>query len=514
MAVLMVCVAVAAAPAHARTTVDLDSIISVNEDGSAVIIERFSADEPLGEFERRIRVATAGPWARHTYLVDVVEVQDFAGHDLPYRTRIAGGLLRIRVHGAGRALKIVYGVRNAVKFQPDRAEFLWVVGEAQRTPIDSASIQVLLPDAAARQFQLQAFLRRDAPRAPKLALWSVDGRVPVRVTGNTIRLGSPGRIVPGISLVTHVFFNPGVLQEPGLLTRAEWFAHSNPVLALPLVAWLFMAALRFLKGRDTDPRRSIAPVYEPPEGLSPAEVGVLIDDSFDPRDVTATLVDLAVRGYVAIEEAQPIERLLADCRDYKFRLLKGSDEWGALRAHERIMLFHTFYGGHWTLLSSLQLRFYPVVPAMRSAVIYSLRRQGFYRVDPAQTQSYRQFGHGAAAAVIYGLHLTGVLPLFDSPLLGGAMAALSATIVYLMGYNLTAKTLTGMRAYVAVRGFEEFMTTVAADRLHRDPGAFEKYLPYAIALGVEHRWAHAFHGIATSEPGWYQFAEKWAFDSV
>lgn len=504
-----------AVAAHARAPVgNLDSIISVNEDGSAVVIERFSADEPLGDFERRIRVATAGPWARHTYVVDVVEVQDAAGHDLPYTTRTSGGVLRIRVHGAGRLLKITYGVVNAVRFAADRDELLWVTGDAQRSAIESVSIQILLPDAATGQLQLQAFLRRDAARTPKLALWSVDGRVPVRVTGNTIRLGSPGRIAPGITLVTNVFFNKGVLHQPGWLMRAWWFGQSNTVIVLPLFAWLFMAVVRLIKGRNADPRRSIAPRYEPPEDLSPAEAGVLIDDSFDPRDVTATLVDLAIRGYVAIEEAKPSERLLADCRDYKFRLLKTIDEWGSLRAHERIMLFHTFYGGHWTLLSSLQLRFYPIVPAMRSAVIYSLRQKGFYRVDPSKSNTYRQYAHGAVAAAIFVLHFTGTVPVFDSPVLGGIAVALSALIVYFMGRTLTAKTLAGMRAYVTVRGFEEFMTTVAGDRLRRDPGAFEKYLPYAIALGVEHRWADAFRGIATSEPGWYEFAEKWAFDTV
>jgi uncharacterized membrane protein len=32
---------------------------------------------------------------------------------------------------------------------------------------------------------------------------------------------------------------------------------------------------------------------------------------------------------------------------------------------------------------------------------------------------------------------------------------------------------------------------------------FEKFLPYAMALGVEHHWAQAFAGIVKDPPSWY-----------
>ena len=48
------------------------------------------------------------------------------------------------------------------------------------------------------------------------------------------------------------------------------------------------------------------------------------------------------------------------------------------------------------------------------------------------------------------------------------------------------------------------MNRVDADRLKRmPPDTFEKYLPYAMALGVEHHWAQAFAGIIQNPPNWY-----------
>jgi uncharacterized membrane protein len=57
-----------------------------------------------------------------------------------------------------------------------------------------------------------------------------------------------------------------------------------------------------------------------------------------------------------------------------------------------------------------------------------------------------------------------------------------------------------------VLGFQEFLSRVEADRIERTvktPEMFEKYLPFAMALGVEDNWAKAFEGIYTQPPQWY-----------
>ena len=69
---------------------------------------------------------------------------------------------------------------------------------------------------------------------------------------------------------------------------------------------------------------------------------------------------------------------------------------------------------------------------------------------------------------------------------------------------MTAKTVAGARMHIAVLGFQEFMNRVDADRIKRmPPDTFEKFLPYAMALGVEHHWAQAFEGIVKDPPSWY-----------
>jgi len=68
---------------------------------------------------------------------------------------------------------------------------------------------------------------------------------------------------------------------------------------------------------------------------------------------------------------------------------------------------------------------------------------------------------------------------------------------------------------LTMRGFEEFMNRVDRDRLRTmPPDTFEKYLPFAMALGVEERWAQAFAGIVRDPPTWYVGSDPSTFNAL
>jgi hypothetical protein len=113
-----------------------------------------------------------------------------------------------------------------------------------------------------------------------------------------------------------------------------------------------------------------------------------------------------------------------------------------------------------------------------------------------------------AAALLAGVVLLAVQPLgwvslYDAGPLAFGLVAASTLIVYLMGRNLTAKSLKGLRACAEVEGFREFIERVDADRLQRaSPKQVERCLPYAMALGVENNWAKQFAGMTQEWPAW------------
>jgi uncharacterized membrane protein len=109
------------------------------------------------------------------------------------------------------------------------------------------------------------------------------------------------------------------------------------------------------------------------------------------------------------------------------------------------------------------------------------------------------------AAPYAALQWLGVADFFSGVLSAVVAIVVAVLIIFIFGKELTAKSMLGAKTRIQVLGFEEFMNRVDADRLKRmPPDTFEKFLPYAMALGVEHRWAKAFAGIVQNPPSWYQ----------
>ena len=93
--------------------------------------------------------------------------------------------------------------------------------------------------------------------------------------------------------------------------------------------------------------------------------------------------------------------------------------------------------------------------------------------------------------------------IFNSVVLLIGCGVVSAIIWWWFARQMSAKTLQGARARIAVLGCQEFMNRVDADRLKRmPPDTFEKYLHYAMAPGVDHHWAQAFAGLIQTPPHW------------
>ena len=200
-------------------------------------------------------------------------------------------------------------------------------------------------------------------------------------------------------LTADVYIEKGVLHQPSGIARFFRFIRSNPVVTAPLWAFAVMFPMWWMKGRDPDPGMSVAPMYEPPEKMGPAEVGTLIDGSIDPRDITSVLVDMAVRGYVKIVETEH-KGFLSSTKDYEFHLLKIRGDWNDLTDYEVAMLGNVFAGSDVVLLSSLRNHFYTVLPAIKRGVLGALKAKGMYTLDPTLPRDIRGLAYSCDPALL------------------------------------------------------------------------------------------------------------------
>ncbi|GKS60255.1 hypothetical protein YTPLAS18_37820 [Nitrospira sp.] len=419
---------------------------------------------------------------------------------------------KIWIPGAVDAIRtfiLKYRVRNGLKFFKDHDELYWnVTGDEWDVPIEHASARIILP-ASATGVRAGAFTGAYGAR---------EHAATVEVVGPIIEMNMMRTLGFREGLTAVVAWDKGVVSEPTAWDDARMFLASNWPLGLPILVFVVMLRLWYSRGRD--PRlRPITVVYEPPDRLTPAEVGTLADDSPDLRDVTATVVDLAVRGYLRIQE-QRQERILGfwSSTDYVFHRSKPPGEWAALPKHERLLLSGLFRSGadERVPLSSLENAFYTSLPGIRNAVFDALQARKYYRHRPDRVkQNYLITGIVLGAGLVFGLSALadhwGMAPLAS---IGGGL--LSGLIVAGFGRIMPARTIRGTRALEGVLGFEEFLTRVEADRFDRvvkTPDLFEKFLPFAMALGVEKDWARAFESMLRSPPSWYHGTDMSRFTS-
>jgi uncharacterized membrane protein len=158
-----------------------------------------------------------------------------------------------------------------------------------------------------------------------------------------------------------------------------------------------------------------------------------------------------------------------------------------------------------THIGDLRNRFYVAIPRIKSYLMSSLKEKGMYTLDPESAHGYWILGAVVTAIPFVLAGYFGHIDFTQSGIWAFASFALAAVVVFFFSRIMTAKSLKGVRTRVEILGFQEFMNRVDADRLKRmPPDTFEKYLPYAMALGVEHRWAKAFQGIVQNPPTWYE----------
>ena len=497
-----------------------------------LVIERFNCDVRVNadgtvDVVETIRPRFTGSWngiyrtipveyrtdqgLNYTLRLDVTDITDANGRTLRYEISRERHYRKLKIWvpdavNATRTVVLRYRVTNGLKFFDEHDELYWnVTGDEWEVPIEAVEANVILPSGA-QHVRAVAFTGGYGSR---------EQAADIRTSAASVTVVSTRGLGFKEGLTVAIAWDPGVVTRPTTVDRAVGAVRSNAPFGIPLVVLGIMYWLWHTRGRD--PRlRPIAPQYEPPHDLTPAELGTLIDGSPDMRDITATIVDLAVRGFIHIEERQEAKFFgLFNSRDYVFTLRKPRRDWTALMRHERELLDALFTSGETDApsgplasveLSDLQNRFYKDLPAIKTALYDSLIGKGYYTRRPDRVRMVFIVAALVCGLIVLlvGLWVSDRLGMAPLPVIIAAVA--SVLIIVGFGWVMPARTAQGTRVLEGTLGFEEFLRRVEGDRFERTiktPALFERFLPHAMAFGVEKNWAKAFEGIFTEPPSWY-----------
>ncbi|HKW87460.1 MAG TPA: DUF2207 domain-containing protein [Candidatus Acidoferrales bacterium] len=478
---------------HADSTIEVTEILEVKFEGSWNGIYRMIP----------IQYRNAEGF-NYTLFLEPESITDDNGNPLKYEVSQQHGYRRFKIYvpnavNATRTIEIRYRVLDALRFFPDHDELYWnITGNEWEVPIENATARIELPTGVTG-LHATAFSGAFGSRGQ-------DADVKVEGSVVQVRMQRPLFYHEGLTAV--VGWDTGFTHEPSAFAKTVLFMRSNWPLFIPIGVFILMGWLWYTKGRD--PRRNpITVQYEPPEGMTPGEAGTLVDNEAAMRDITATIVDLAVRGYLTIEQKEKDQLLgILHHKEYVFHRMKAATEWLNLKPHEQLLLGALFDAGvsDSVSLSQLQNHFYVHLPAIRNRIFDGLMSDGFYLHRPDKLkQGFIVVGIAVGFLSVWGAGILssslGVAPL-TTVVAGGA----TAFVIAIFGYFMSARTVSGERALEKVLGFEDFLGRVEKDQIERvekTPVMFEKFLPYAMALRVEKKWVSAFQGIYTQPPRWY-----------
>jgi uncharacterized membrane protein YgcG len=250
--------------------------------------------------------------------------------------------------------------------------------------------------------------------------------------------------------------------------------------------------------------------FAPPDGLRPGQVGTLVDEEANTLDVTATIVDLAVRKHLVIEEV-PKTWFLGKA-DWKLTRL-SSDE-SDLLSYERLLLDGLFEDGPEVQLSDLRKRFAERLQKVKDELYQdAVRRKWFLRRPDKVRQTWVAVGIGA---LVLAIGIAVALAWFTHYGLLGIPLVIGGVLLLIGANRMPRRTAKGTAITRRAAGFRRVIETAEEHtaRWAEQEHVFTRYLPYAVVFGVTEKWARTFEALGelpSDDMSWYVSARPFVY---
>ena len=537
-ALAIVAMLAAAMPRDARADEGwtIDSFLSqmaIQPDGSVLVTENIDVDfgtlQKHGIF-RDIPIEYSIPGdSKHNriYGFDNVKVTDAANKPWKFTQSRNGADVELKIGDANvivsgkQSYRIAYRLRGVLNAFTDHDELYWNVNGNQwpvRTLATTASVSL----AGGGLDRATCF---EGPTGSTATCRAGVGEGGANALfGATRALSSSEQMTIVVSLRKGAVAQPVVLLTDKPRNAFERYFEFTPltiigavivlVLGLPFAAYNWWrngrdrtyTSVYYLTNDSTEHTRplfhrdQVVVEYTPPDALRPAEMGVLLDERADTKDVSATIVDLAVRGYLAIEERQ--KSWAFGKKDWKLTKKKEPDD---LQPFERAILTGLFKSGSEVNVSDLKNEYHTSLEEAQNQLYANTVSHGWFAKSPDAART-----SASGTAVVIGIAGAaagyGLGRFFGAALIGVPIVAVAVLMLATAAW-MPKRTAKGSEALRRVLGFRLYIDTAEQRRqeFNEKANIFAEYLPYAIVFGCVAKWAHVFRDIDTTAAtgGWY-----------
>lgn len=426
-------------------------------------------------------------------------VEDESGK--PYKLKVSNNkdYKRLRIGDEDKLITgthtyvIKYKVKRAINFFNDHDELYWnATGDEWARPIATAMAFVRLPqNVSENDLQLKCFKGTTGSQQECEIAQFNQGSETIFATEN---------VMSGQGMTIVLGWPKGIVNQPSVWQNILDITKDNGILLLPIIVFFILLYLWRTKGKDPQGRGTIVPEYNPPDNLSPAECGTIVDEQVDKHDISAEIIYLAVKGYLKITRIPKKSAFGKD--DYQLDKLKSGDDLS--NDFQKFLINLLFVSGtNQIKMSDLKNKFYKDFKVIKKKIYTAVVAKGYFPKNPNVVKAtYGSIGAG----VIF------ITFIFLSGLVGGLATGslvVCGALIAIFGLFMPVKTQKGVLIKEHILGLKMYLTTAEKDRLEfhnaptKDPKTFEKLLPYAMVLKVEKVWAKQFENIYTGQPNWY-----------
>jgi uncharacterized membrane protein len=418
----------------------------------------------------------------------------------PYTTSHAGGQLQLKIGSADieitgtHVYKITYQTDRAITFFENQDELYWdVTGNEWEVGIEEASMTIRLPDGGT--------ITKTECYTGFAGFEDKDCQV-VSSSGGTV-VESTRVFGIGEGMTVAYAFPKGLITPPTSSDQFWMTVKDNGVLFFPIAAFIIMSILWWRKGRDPS-LASIIPRYEPPNNMRPGVMARAMNESTLPNSaITATILDLARRGYLHIKVDE--EKTFWGGKNLKYTFIKKPkpESEPPLSAEESALWQGMFAKGSEQTIEDLKKNeFYSVVSSARDDIEKAVTAMKLFDANPSTVRG----AYIGVAIVIVALFGT----VFFAEPLGFVALFITGIIVAIFGWFMPRRTAAGRKMLEEILGFKMFLSVTEKDRMsfhnapERKPEQFQKLLPYAIIFGVEKQWAAQFEDLHLDPPDYIE----------
>ncbi|MBS1252317.1 MAG: hypothetical protein MAG451_01356 [Anaerolineales bacterium] len=506
-----------------------DVELTVQENGDVDVVETRTFTFKGGPFHYGFRTIPL------TRLEGITNVEFYAGDrryqqsgsEAPYtyQASVDGAEFQLRWYfpetsDSTHTFTLKYTARGATRIYEGGDQIWWTAVEADRSyPVRSSQVTVHLPEGVEEIQKWDAYgVSASADQLDSRTLvFSTQETVPPG-QGFDVRVQFPHGVVEGSPPAWQKDFDAQVAEQQaegpaGAVTEPEDPTRQIINLLLGFIG-IFIAVvgivglflLWYTRGRDAPVPLVAEYLPERPSELPPGVAGTLLDETADMQDIIATIVDLARRGVITMREIEEKGFLGIGARhDFVF---EKQDHEASLRPYEKTLLQEFFGGRQSRKLSSLKEKFYKVIPDLREQLYAEVVREDFFQRSPDTTRrTYTVLGIvGIVFSVIFAFFSLIVMPSFAEAVIcipfGLGVVAVG---ILIFARVMPRKTTKGSEAAARWQAFKRYLDNIEdyAD-LEQAKGIFDKYLPYAIAFGLENAWVRKFSEVDAPAPPWYR----------